>query len=408
MQAKPGRKLAVDQITPNKPAQDAKVSGNRSGDGAGNSDTAVARVGVLAVVKAVATGLTPVSVTQIAARAGVSIATVSRVLNNNRRVNPNLVEQVRKAMTELRYSPRPLRRRNKPAAAERKTIAIVSLGGPYREWFDMPVMASVVAEISRAAQQDGLGVLMAEMPDPQKLSPTLRQQRVDGALVFLQSALGGSAVLSLAQQLPVVRVMGGQLAPVESDHVGPDNNAIGYLAATYLLSRGCGTLAYLTTEPAWDLIKLRAQGFSAGAQKAGAQASAFLVRAAPELTRFYGAEAQSRPTLAEVLDELVARRPAGLFVSRDEEVVQVYQLLGERGVEPGRDVRIVSCDNENVRLSMLHPRPATIEIGTAEIARRAVRRLENRIKNPLEAPVRVLVNPQLVPPDERPVAGRAR
>src|SRR5439155_13761962 len=115
-----------------------------------------------------------------------------------------------------------------------------------------------------------------------------------------------------------------------------------------------------------------------------------------------------RPTLAEVLDELVARRPAGLFVSRDEEVVQVYRLLGERGVEPGRDVRIVSCDNENVRLSMLHPRPATIEIGTAEIARRAVRRLENRIKNPLEAPVRVLVNPQLVPPDERPVAGRAR
>src|SRR5439155_20368848 len=221
---------AVDQITPNKPAQDAKVSGNRSGDGAGNSDTAVARVGVLAVVKAVATGLTPVSVTQIAARAGVSIATVSRGLNNHRRVNPDLVEQVRKAMTELRYSPRPLRRRNKPAAAERKTIAIVSLGGPYREWFDMPVMASVVAEISRAAQQDGLGVLMAEMPDPQKLSPTLRQQRVDGALVFLQSALGGSAVLSLAQQLPVVRVIGGQLAPVESDHVGLAQLAIGILA----------------------------------------------------------------------------------------------------------------------------------------------------------------------------------
>jgi LacI family transcriptional regulator len=71
-----------------------------------------------------------VSVTQIAARAGVSIATVSRVLNNTRRVNPDIAEQVRKAMTDLRYSPRLPRRRKGAIDTERKRIAIVSLGGP--------------------------------------------------------------------------------------------------------------------------------------------------------------------------------------------------------------------------------------------------------------------------------------
>jgi DNA-binding LacI/PurR family transcriptional regulator len=78
--------------------------------------------------------------------------------------------------------------------------------------------------------------------------------------------------------------------------------------------------------------------------------------------------------------------------------VQVYRLLAERGVTPGADMTVVSCDNENVRLSMLHPRPASIEIGTAEIARFAVRRLIQRIKHPEDPPVRILVNPKLVLP----------
>ena len=55
--------------------------------------------------------------------------------------------------------------------------------------------------------------------------------------------------------------MGGQLAPVTIDHIGPDNIAIGHLAASHLISRGCRTIAFLTTKPAWDLNKLRAQGF---------------------------------------------------------------------------------------------------------------------------------------------------
>jgi LacI family transcriptional regulator len=340
-----------------------------------------------------------VSVSEIATRAGVSIATVSRVLNNTRRVQPEIAEQVRKAMTDPHYSPRVPRRRNHPNDIARKRIAIVSLGGPYRDWFDMPVMASVVAEITRAAQFDHLGVLMTEMPDPQKLSPILRQREIDGALVFIHSPLDASAAAVLAQQLPVVRVMGGQLAPVDIDHVGPDNNAIGYLAGSYLISRGCGTMAYLTTQPSWDLSKLRAQGFAAVGHDSGVATQAYIVGARPELAPICGSQGRVHATLAELMDDLCAQRPAGLFVSRDEELVQVYRMLAERGCEPGRDIQIVSCDNENVRLSMLDPRPASIEIGTAELALRAVRRLEGRMKNPAEPPVRILVTPRLVLPN---------
>ena len=63
----------------------------------------------------------------------------------------------------------------------------------------------------------------------------------------------------------------------------------------------------------------------------------------------------------------------------------------------GSEVVIVSCDNETVRLSTLHPRPASIDLAAAEIARQAVRRLSSRIQHRDEPPIRTLVNPRLVP-----------
>jgi DNA-binding LacI/PurR family transcriptional regulator len=339
-----------------------------------------------------------VSVTRIAAHAGVSIATVSRVLNNSRRVKPEVAELVRAAMTELQLPARPPRRKGKAAETRRQTIAVVSLGAPSREWFQIPVMAAVVAEISRTAQEENMGVLMAEMPDPAQLAPALRHQPVDGAIVFVQSTLDPRIAAAVANRIPCVRIMGGQFAPVAMDHVAPDNNAVGYVAADYLASHGCQRLAFLTTQPQWDLSRLRAQGFAIAGLTLARPTASFVVSEDPGASLCYGPNAHARAALPELVAALAQHRPDGLFVSRDEELMNLYPLLRASGLEPGVDVRIISCDNENVRLSMLHPRPASIEIGTADIARRAVRRLKLRMRYPAEAPVRILITPHLIEP----------
>jgi LacI family transcriptional regulator len=341
------------------------------------------------------------SVTRIAEKAGVSIATVSRVLNNSRPVNPRIAEQVRKAMAELNLPPRPLRRRRSSAAgaARHTTIAIVSIGQGYRDWFEVPVMAGVVAELTRAAQEHELGVLMTEMPDPTQLSPVLKRPEVGGALVFIRSGLTTKDVRPLVATMPVVRVMGGQLAPVEIDHVGVDNNAIGYLAGEHLLARALKDLAYLCMYPQWDLRKLRGQGFIAAAEAAGVRPTTYFVGEEDTPAGAYGPNAVLAPDLAALLRKLAERRgdrTMGLFVARDEEAVHVYRVMREIGLEPGRDLIVVSCDNESVRLSTLSPRPASIDLNAPEIARHAVRRLAARIKHRNEPPARILVNPRLV------------
>jgi DNA-binding LacI/PurR family transcriptional regulator len=347
------------------------------------------------------------SVTRIAEKAGVSIATVSRVLNNSRPVNPKIAEMVRRAMEELQLPPRSIRRRSRARAGDRNaTIAIVSVGQEYSDWFEVPVIASVVAELTRAAQELHMGVLMAEMPDPTQISPTLRRPEVDGAVCFISSGLSTKDSAALRGQLPVVRVMGGQLAPVEIDHIGPDNNAIGWVAGRYLLDHGLREMAFFSTRPTWDFTKLRAQGFMAAAQSSGVMPAVYLLEDGPVPLGFFGPRVVCERELLKVMSRLKeqTRGKLGLFVARDEEAVLAYRLLREVGMEPGRDVVVVSCDNETVRLSTLHPRPASVDLGAPEIAKYAVRRLAQRIKHKDEPPVRVLVSPRLV--QGEPVEGQ--
>ena len=82
------------------------------------------------------------TVTRIAEKAGVSIATVSRVLNNSRPVDPAIVERVHKAAEQLGMTGSALLRR-RGRIADRQvlsptTIAVVTLGQRYREWFEKP------------------------------------------------------------------------------------------------------------------------------------------------------------------------------------------------------------------------------------------------------------------------------
>lgn len=348
------------------------------------------------------------SVVQIASRAGVSIATVSRVLNNSRRVNPKLVDQVHRAMQELNFTPSQIVRRSAARRLEEQTstIAILSLGQQYRGWFEVPVMAAVVAEITRVANNQHIGTLMSEMPDPRELSPVIRRQNIQGAIAFIDSNLPAGAVEHLSHHLPVVRVMGGQFSRLEVDHVSADNSAIGSLAGKTLLEAGCRELAYVALRPGWDFIKLRGQGFASAVVAAGLRPGAFIEGEFPNADCIYGADfrsARDTAALVDQLEEKIRNRsqkdlPLGLFISRDEETVFIQSRLAARGIRPDVDVKIVSCDNEQVRLAALHPRPVSIDLNAAQIANHAVNRLIERIKRPAEAPVRILVAPKLVIP----------
>ena len=217
------------------------------------------------------------SIVSVAKLAGVSIATVSRVINDLDNVRGETAEQVRAAMKQLGYTPPRVkrgpktgRRRATPNVLPSGQIAVLTLGG-VQNWLTLPVMASVVGGITREARDLDVWAVLDEMPDPGELSPIFRRREVDGAVVFCQpGTYNDSDLLHLHRHVPVVWVMGGEDALVNVDHVSPDNSGIGRLALR--LSRQVAAANISPSSPIrpnWPIMRLRAQAFGNAARDVG-------------------------------------------------------------------------------------------------------------------------------------------
>jgi DNA-binding LacI/PurR family transcriptional regulator len=78
----------------------------------------------------------------------------------------------------------------------------------------------------------------------------------------------------------------------------------------------------------------------------------------------------------------------------------LYPRLHQRGLQPGRDIEVVSCNNEWPLLLGLQPRPAVVDVHGARTGRRAVEQLVWRTQHRDEPRVSVLLEPSLVAEEE--------
>jgi LacI family transcriptional regulator len=347
------------------------------------------------------------SIVLIARRAGVSTATVSRVLNDLPGVRDQTKQQVKTAVEELNYVTPLVKRGRKPGSGKKvrsnrrtDTIAVVAIGDG-KDWLQLPVMAAAVSGITRAASLCGLKVLLEEMRDFTKPNPLLMNGEVDGAIVFLSSGLKPddfrNVLISVQRHVPVVWAMGGDAGITAVDHVIPDDRAITRMAFDYLRDQGCKELAFVTSFPKWVMIRNRGQAFAGLAHDTGVNWSAYLVSGDPNDGDLFGRRAVVETSLDKLADRLAAAspRPDGIFVGNDATTAALHPMLLQRGIIPGKDILLVSCDNEEVRLHGLVPRPLSIDIGSAEVGATAVRRLRFRIEHPAEPPIMIKVAPSI-------------
>jgi DNA-binding LacI/PurR family transcriptional regulator len=346
------------------------------------------------------------SIQRVAKYAGVSTATVSRVLNAVPVVSESTVKNVQAALKALNYDPLAVKRgpkpgmRRQPAARKAGMIAIMTVGLS-RDKLRFPVTGAVVTAISSAAKQNGIKVLLDEMPDLTEISSVIMDREVDGAVVFLSDEAPLNVLAELHRHVPVVWAMGGHAGPLPVDHVSENNLAIGYLAYQYLRSKGCRDVAFLSLVPHKRNARQRGQALVGAAADSGQSIRALLMTDDRIIASPYGADTITARDLPELIEAFAAMspRPDGLFIDRDSTTVRVYPLLQKHGIQPGRDVTIISCDNEEMALSALSPRPASIELGTDELGGRIIRRLLLRIENREEPPIMIQTMPRLVPGD---------
>jgi LacI family transcriptional regulator len=340
------------------------------------------------------------NIREVAERAGVSCSTVSLVLNGRAGVAEETRRAVQRVLKEVGYRRRqPGRRRKRagepPARNRTNRIAFVVIGTSPAV-LKTPVYADVLrgaeAAVSEAGKMFVLRHIVGSGPGAGPMP-----QRVDGAILF--GRVSPRTLPGDIRDIPAVQAMGWQVdQAADWDHVTYDDKLAGHLAAEYLIRRGHGVCAYIGPSGGnHTRLGGRAGAFCHAVRGAGARVH--VVREADLFQVTQGAQTVDRVKLSRIADRLLGCRPvpAAAFVWADQITSALYPVLAERGLRPGIDLEIVSCNRELPYLESLSPRPATVDIHAEKVGRSAVARLFERIETP-EAPREIIrIAPALLP-----------
>jgi LacI family transcriptional regulator len=339
------------------------------------------------------------SIQKVAQLAGVSISTVSRVINAHPSVSPETLKSVRQAIVQLGFRPakrRPVTTRTGTTPVRHRTATIAFLVFGTTGAAPAPAFSRLLQGVSGSVNSHGLGLVFGFASDLTQIPRTIREREVDGVLVH--GELPSPAVQARLKGLPTVWLMANRQRPTWGDQVLPENTVVGELAAKYLLGRGHRKLAYVgTPQRAWYL-GIRSLSFRTAAEEVGASVRTLL---APERSASDLWQGDGLPEAAEALADQIAGLPdgpTGLFVAEDRLLPALYGALSRRGIHAGSDLDIVSCNNEQPHLFSLQPAPATIDLRTEAIGRCGVERLLWRMEHPQADRARMMIEPLLVEP----------
>ncbi len=334
-----------------------------------------------------------VTLAQVAERAGVSVATVSLVLNDRpkSRIGASTREHVRRAARELGYTPNATARALRTGRAD--TIGFLS-----DEVTVTRYASAMIRGILDVGEQRERAVLMAESGT----HPGALDRALDSMLARPVDALVFGMMRSRAVDLPPVKrgiprvIANGMSEGFPS--VLPDEYRGGYTAARRLIDAGHRRIALIGRsrehlDPAVSVtIPRRLAGVDAAMEEAGLALVAEFPGASWEPELGY------RGACAILGGEDPDRRPTAMLAANDRIAFGVYQAAQERGLRIPRDLSVMSFDDEDLA-AYLHPPVTTMRLDYRAIGAAAMSLavdLSTGARTLEEAPAETLVEMPLI------------
>ena len=320
-----------------------------------------------------------VTIRQVAERAGVSVATVSRALNEKGDVSDATRERVREAARSLGYAADPVARAL--ATQQTRLVAVIVGDNAGHPDLSLTFFGKVLAAIARRlAQADYEPVLL------QPLAGRL-QHRFDAAVLIGVDADDPLIAELERRAVPLVGVDVDCPAPraafVGSDHAGGVR-----LALAHLYARGHRRIAHVAGAPNTLAGSERRAAFVAESERLGLALDDEYVRDGD-----FSSASGYRETCALLA---LAAPPTAIVAASDLMALAALQAIRDAGLEPGRDVAVVGFDDLEAA-ALAHPPLTTIrqdrhELG-AVAAARAIELIEDSGTTPQETvlPVELVV-----------------
>ncbi|MGI8666291.1 MAG: LacI family DNA-binding transcriptional regulator [Jatrophihabitans sp.] len=275
-----------------------------------------------------------VGVTDVAARAGVSLGTVSNVLNRPDKVSPATRARVLVAIEELGFVRNEAARQLRAGRSRTIGLIVLDTGNPF--------FADIASGVERTAAQHGLSLVLCNSDEnsdrEEHYLSLLEEQRAFG--ILLVPALYDSPVAADIRRrgTPIVLVDRG--SPLSQCSVSVDDVVGGRLAAQHLIERGHRRLAFVGGPTGMKQVADRLKGTKQALRPAGVRVSQLQIIETEALNVAGGREAGERIAALPV-----GSRPTAVFCANDLLALGVLQQMTRHGIRVPHDVAIVGYDD---------------------------------------------------------------
>jgi LacI family transcriptional regulator, galactose operon repressor len=325
------------------------------------------------------------SVKEVAAAAGVSLGTVSNVLNRPELVSPNTRGRVERVMAELGFVRNESARQLRAGTSRTLAYVVLDTGNPF--------FTDVARGVENAAENAGLALVLCnsgQRPDREAAYlDLLQQQRVQGILV--------TPIDADAPELVVIRSRGTPLVIVDRTRqdqsfctVAVDDQLGGRLAAEHLIDRGHRRVAFVGGPKTLGQVRDRLQGARDAWADAGLPEQDLITVPTESLDVGCGREAGER--LAGIPR---GRRPTAAFCANDLAALGLLQHAITNGIRVPKELAIVGYDDIEFASAAAVPL-TSVQQPRNDLGRAAAELLLDEASNPEHEHRQIVFTPELI------------
>ena len=321
------------------------------------------------------------SIQKIARLAGVSVATVSRVLNNSDTVKAKNRERVLQAIKESNYQPNLLARQLRTARSNMILVMVSNIANPF--------CAEVVKGIEEEVEKNGYRILLCNSGSDLARS-TSGLQLLSGKMV------DGIITMNALSSLPELTTMIGDAPWVQCAEYA-DNGSISCVgindvdaaqgAVSRLVDGGRNRIALINHDLSYRYSRLRERGYK----------SVLHVRELAYQQVTYASDL-SAAAGTRAMETLLAQKekPDAVFAVSDSLAAGALRAIAQAGLRVPEDIAVIGFDGTELA-EVVSPQLTTVEQPSREIGRTAVTLLMKRIDNPDAAVERVMMDWRVIP-----------
>lgn len=307
-----------------------------------------------------------VTIYDVAREAGVSMATVSRVVNNNPNVKPQTRKKVFEAIERLGYRPNAVAR----GLASKKTTTV----GVVIPDISNPMYSEVVRGVEDIANMYHYNMILCNSDKKKekeiRVINTLLEKQVDG-LLFMGGVITDEHIEAFRNSVPIVLC-----ATTDEEKSMPsvdiDHEAAAYDAVKVLIDAGhrnIGMISGNLQDPSNGFA--RYQGYKRAIEEAGIELRESHVRIA---NYRYESGLETMEYFLKLED-----RPTAMFVATDEMAIGCIHAIQDAGLRVPEDISVISVDNSRIS-SMVRPQLSTVAQPMYDIGAVSMRLLTKLMK----------------------------